>query len=318
MLYLLISNLLCFIWPLFLTLKLLSGEYQQKRTNDAKNSDQRKFLLNYWTCFIVVDHIENMVLYSDIFLPCFGFHFLPELFFCSIKLWLFYNHGCLVINYCYLNVFLRKVTCTCELEAVDPLEVLELNLVNPVMKALLSKNHLAPLKLLSIMKNGAISWIVGRIVNFCQCFINSGDQYFLQFSLDYICYMDSKQDLEKHFETPKKFVASVICFLQFQLIRLNILEEESLPKLEQLLIIPNIQENVPLHHTPKLESNNNRIESVHMNLMDDKANNIFPSKLKYEPKSSSFRQKYSSNNKLAQRYFERYLFTTYTKRKLQI
>ncbi|CUM48176.1 unnamed protein product [Debaryomyces tyrocola] len=314
MLYLLISNLLCFIWPLFLTLKLLNGEYRKKHTIDNKNSDQVKFLLNYWICFIVVDHIEKLVLYSGIFWPCFGFGFFPELFSCSIKLWLFYNHGCLVVNYCYLNDFLRKITC--ELEAVDPLEVLELNLVNPVMKTLLTENHLVPLKLLSSMKSGTISWNVGRIVKFCQCFIKSADQPFLQFSLDYFCYMDSKQDLEKHFEITKNFLASVISFLQYQLIRLNIQGEESLPQIIQLLLLPNIQETVPLHHTPKFESHNDRIEPVHMELMGTEANETFQPRLDYKSKCSSADKNYSINNKLAPRYLGRYQLTTDTKRKL--
>lgn len=305
MLYLLISNLFCFIWPLFLTLKLLSREYHKKRTIDAKNSDQVKFLLNYWICFIVVDQIEKLVLYNAIIWPCFGLGFLGELFSCSIKLWLFYNHGCLVINYCYLDNFLRKVTC--KLEAMDPLEVLELNLVNPVMKALLTENHLAPLKLLPVMNNGTINWTVGRIVNFFQCFINSADQSFLQFSLDYICYMDSKQDLEKHFERTKKFLASVVSFIRYLLIRLNIQGEES-SKIVQLLLIPNIQENV--------QSHNHRTEPVHMNLMSTKANDTLQSKIKYRSKSNISHQKFLSNNKLAPRYLGRYQFTTSTKRKL--
>lgn len=315
MLYSLISNLLCFIWPLFLTLKLLSGEYCKKRTVDGKNSDQIKFLLNYWICFIIVDYIERLVLYNAIFWPCFGFGFLPELFSCSIKLWLFYNHGCLVINYCYLNQFLRKVTC--ELEAVDPLEVFEVNLVNPVMKTLLTENHLAPLKLLSSMKIGTISWTVGRIVEFCQCFVKSADQSFLQFSLDYICYMDSKQELEKHFEITKRFLASVISFIQYQFIRLNVQDEESLPKIVQLLLIPNVQQNVPLHHTPKFESHNDRIEPVRMDLKGTKANDTLEPELEYQSKSSISDQKYSINNKLLPRYVGNCQFTTYSKRKLQ-
>lgn len=281
MICLLISNILCFIWPLFLTLKLLNREYHKNRTIEDKNSDQVKFLLNYWMCYIAVDYIEKLVLSSVIFWPLFGIGYFPELFSSSVKLWLFYNHGCLVINYCYLECLLRKIACEYD-PKVNPFDVLELNFLHPVMKALLTPNHLVPLKFLLCKKKGIVNWTITRIVQFSQCFIESVDQSFLQFSLEYICYMDSKQDLKKNFEITKTFIDSITSFLQYQFVRLKIQEEDSLPRIMELLLRPNVQKNVLLQYISKHKSYNDKIAPVHMDSENTKTYPRLRKELEYE------------------------------------
>lgn len=313
MLYLLIPNILCFVWPLLLTLKVLTGAYNKRHPIDVRNSDQVKFLLNYWICFIAVDYIEKMVLCSAMFWPFVKFGYFPDLFSSTVKIWLFYNHGCLVINYCYLDLLLRKVTC--DLGSVDSFEGLEMKLINPVMKTLLAESYLAPLKLLS---NKTKSQIFGRIVQFSEGFAKSGDKSFLQFSLDNICYMDSEQDLERNFEITKTFIGSVMSFLQNQLVLLNFQEEPAAPisRFFQVLLIPNIQ-NVGSQNTLKNNSFNERFEPIHMDLTTTKTNNKSPNELEYKSQIGNLVQKYSINKKLVPRSVENSHFTTYTKRKLK-
>mmetsp|Transcript_7615 Transcript_7615/g.9432 ORF Transcript_7615/g.9432 Transcript_7615/m.9432 type:complete len:344 (-) Transcript_7615:18-1049(-) len=312
MLYLLLSNILCFIWPLFLTFKLLNGAHHKRRTIDDRNSEQVKFLLNYWICFIAVDYIERLVLYNSLFWPLLGFGYLPDVVSSTVKFWLFYNHGCLVINYCYLDLLLKKINCV--VGSVNTMEDLELKFINSAMKTLFSENYLGPLKLLSSKTR---SQILRRVVQFSEGFAKS-DKSFLQFSLDNICYMDSDQDLERNFEITNKFIGSVMSFLQHQLILLKFQEQSvaPIPSIFQFSLIPNIRKDGS-QNTLKFKSFDDRFEPIPTDINYAKANNTPMKELEYNSRNDDVGQKHSFNRKLIPKYIENYRSATYTKRKLK-
>lgn len=312
MLYLLLSNIFCFIWPLLLTFKLLNGAYHKRPTIDDRTREQVNFLLNYWICFIAVDYIGRLVLYNSLFWPLLGFGYFPDVVSSTVKFWLFYNHGCLVINYCSLDLLLKKINYV--IGSVNTIEDLELKLINPAMKTLLAENYLGPLKLLSSKTR---SQTLRRVVQFSEGFAKSGDKSFLQFSLDNICYMDSEQDLERNFEITKKFIGSVMSFLQHQLILLKFQGESlsPIPSLFQFLLIPNIRKDGS-QNTLKYKSFEDRFEPIPTDINCTKADSTPMKELEYNSQNDDVAQKYSFNRKLIPKCIENYRSATYTKRKL--
>lgn len=240
MIGLFVLNLLCFVWPLFLTFKLINGFYSKNRTAEHENGEQVNFLLNYWICYIIVNYIQDSLVTKIVFLPLLGFNYFPNLLFSAIKIWLFYNHGCLVINYCYFERILRKTLNSLDTD-FSAFELLEKSLLDPMSNILLANNHFIPSATKMIKKFVNDGNIVHGLIDNAEKFrdefrgIDLKEQSFLQFSLNYVCYMDSTSDLETHYISTNTFVFSIIKFLKFSYTNYFRQEDTSFLKLFQLL-----------------------------------------------------------------------------------
>lgn len=200
-----IQYLLCFIWPLLLSFKLLCGTYRKNKLSMENNNEHIRFLLNYWICYCMLDYTIRLATSYFIFFLIINLEILC--FF--VKFWLFYGHGCLVVNFCYIDIFLRKISNIRNLET-DALNAFELNFIDPLMRFILKRNYPASkiLNSFSNSSNGVPSTIFIGMSEFQEFFHLSTDKSFLLFSLEHICRMDSWEDLIQNFETTNKTITS--------------------------------------------------------------------------------------------------------------
>lgn len=212
MLSLLLSSLgtgATLIFPLLLTLKALNGNLHDSSPHKIFN--QMQYLLNYWICYIVVQFIQNTVLFTSI--THLGIGSFVNCGFIILKLWLFYGHGCLFINYYYCKHLVEGLLG----KNWSNFDHFELTIVDPLVKTFIVRNSLVVFLINFVNKTLGQFRIINDILSEMSYFYLSIpiNQSFLLYSLDYICYIDSPANLNSFILKTKENIDS--CFRRLNL-----------------------------------------------------------------------------------------------------
>lgn len=202
-------------FPLLLTVKLIS------LNNSSITSENCIFLLNYWICFILVNYITGYLGYQIIF----------EVF----KVWLFYYHGCLIINYYYFKNCIQVITN----DSLSSFRLFETKYLNPLINQFFINNIL----LQNFLKIFNYIPVLQSVSDFNrELKLKQNKDSFLQVSINYLCYIDNMKVLNANFE--KKMNG----FLKYFILPPKEVKEEEDP----IVIDENIQNN--LRKIAKLEN----------------------------------------------------------------
>ncbi|KAM9934376.1 hypothetical protein OXX80_006023 [Metschnikowia pulcherrima] len=170
-------SLFSFWWPLLLSVKALQAP-----------GENVQFLLTYWLFYACISSFQFHVSASSIPLSsimCLGADVL--------NLWMFYSHGCLLVTHYYIpnmtGMPLVHVVECFDKKLLDPL-VTNLWVRNKFLQGFLrSKSPKSPLIDDLMMFNRSL----------CNHFAQPKRLTFLQFSLEYFCYMDSENELNARY-----------------------------------------------------------------------------------------------------------------------
>lgn len=196
----------CFAFPFLLTVKLLAGIHNAS-SNAAADASQARFLLNYWLCYLVINLVEQL-------LPLRGlaeqlFELLPLLFYAT-KMWLFYGHGCLIVNYYYMRVVFSVVSPQTRSRA--SLTAFEHQYLDPFVKNIVYSRSLMGALLILANLRLAVFVALWRFVHE----FHAASMPFLQFLLNYWCYIDSALELNRRFEASRLVVNALLSVLGLQ------------------------------------------------------------------------------------------------------
>lgn len=202
-----LCSLLTFWFPLLLTAKLLSNINSTAYITSSLIASVN-FLLNYWLCYIVVTYIEGSDVVKALANNYAGYGF------SAMKLWLFYGHGCLIMNNYYVDsVFQRIFIKSSSKSPVATLPVLEANLIDPLVVQFVTRNFLVQnlARLFLNSRIGLVRELVAYNYELARALAESGSSKsertsFLQFSLDYLCFMDNPSDLNQRFQNSKNIL----------------------------------------------------------------------------------------------------------------
>lgn len=199
-----ICSLLTFWLPLLLTAKLLSNLNQTSYVGNGLIGSMQ-FLLNYWICYIVFTYVEKSEV-SKLLADQYA-----EFGFSLVKIWLFYGHGCLIMNNYYLDSLFKRLFIKSASKSVNTLQVLEANLIDPLVDLFLIRNFVVQnmVRLFHKSRIGLIRGLVAYNYELRKNF-NTGSKgertSFLQFSLDYLCYMDDPNELKQRFQNSQNIL----------------------------------------------------------------------------------------------------------------
>lgn len=90
------SLALTFCLPLLLTFKALMADVSSAARLQQNNA-QLQFLAHYWLAYVLMVYVES-VFNPHLFLSLMGQSGVLTLVFASVRVWLLYYHGCLVVN----------------------------------------------------------------------------------------------------------------------------------------------------------------------------------------------------------------------------
>lgn len=185
----LLLSVLSFWFPLLLSAKALQ-----------RPSKNLQFLLLYWLGYIVVSNTQFYVAQS-------GFPLAEAVLIAGdiLCLWMFYSHGCLVLAYYYLPGLLSA-----EDDALSTIDYLEFKLIDPFVSTFIVHNAVFQniLKLVSVRVLP-----FAELLNFnhelCSQYKLQKRLPFLQFSVDYFCYMDLPQELHARYVQSRRFLLGI-------------------------------------------------------------------------------------------------------------
>lgn len=190
-----------FWFPLLLTLKLV--------TSKPTRPDHAVFLLNYWICYAAVSNIQMITALDS-----------PYLFyvFALIKTWLFYGHGCLLVNYCFVELVFNRIFIRRPSRSQSTFQVIELNLIDPLAKQLAL--NVVVVNLCAVLRQSRLAVGVA-IANFHLAIARSHES-FLQASLDYWCFIDSQLALDKMLRRYVSVVTSLTSMVALPRVHIDI------------------------------------------------------------------------------------------------
>lgn len=200
-----LCSLLTFWLPLLLTAKLLSNLNQTSYVGNGLIGSMQ-FLLNYWICYIVFTYLERSEvakLLADKY---------AEVGFSLVKIWLFYGHGCLIVNNYYLDSLFKHLFIKSASKSVNTLQVLETNLIDPLVDLFVIRNFLVQnmVRVFHRSRIGVVRGLVAYNYELRKNFNTSSKcerTSFLQFSLDYLCYMDDPNELDQRFQNSQNILS---------------------------------------------------------------------------------------------------------------
>lgn len=182
-------SILTFWWPLLLSVKALKLPGQNIQ-----------FLLTYWLFYTCLSQIQNFL--QELPMPISSVLILAGDF---AQIWMFYSHGCLVTLYYYIPVVFGGYTVT---ELVD---ILDHQLLDPIVNVFWVKNtifqsFLQPLS----SKSLPLDEFLAFNKNLCEQQSLPGKRLsFLQYSLEYFCYVDLDQELRARYLKTLLFAAKI-------------------------------------------------------------------------------------------------------------
>lgn len=200
-----LCSLLTFWLPLLLTAKLLSNLNQTSYVGNGLIGSMQ-FLLNYWICYIVFTYVERSEvakLMADKY---------AEVGFSLVKIWLFYGHGCLIMNNYYLDSLFKRLFIKSASKSVNTLQVLETNLIDPLVDLFVIRNFVVQnmVRVFHRSRIGVVRGLVAYNYELRKNFNTSSKCErisFLQFSLDYLCYMDDPNELDQRFQNSQNILS---------------------------------------------------------------------------------------------------------------
>lgn len=215
---LLISSLSTFVFPLFLTYKLVN----QEGAVAPRFATQAQFLLSYWVSYILVIYMENLI-EQNLLVSSLNQHFITSGFFLMVRIWLLYYHGCLVVTRSYGELIGSVISASYMKEYVRQFSksssssrLLEQRMASQIWLELFEVNTDRMFKLLfnsliAILKlSGAFRFPVGQsLVNFHEFLRQNPSFTLLQGALYYICYMDPPEEVSQKYRSFKGFVTSI-------------------------------------------------------------------------------------------------------------
>lgn len=182
-------SILTFWWPLLLSVKALQVPGQNIQ-----------FLLTYWLFYTCLCQIQNIIL--ELPIPISTFLILIGDF---SQIWMFYSHGCLVALYYYIPDISGGYTLS---ELVD---MLDQQFLDPIVNLFWVKNtvfqsFLQPLS----SKFLPLDEFLAFNKDLCEQQSLPGKRLsFLQYSLDYFCYVDLDQELRARYLKTRLFVSKI-------------------------------------------------------------------------------------------------------------
>lgn len=166
------------------------------------------FLLTYWLLYALMANIQYYLRHVQTAVPFVSlFVYLGDF----INTWMFYSHGCLVLsNYYIPGLFGGGVSGSYVIDTWD------LRVFDPVVKTLVVKNGffqnflgLFPARFLPIDD------LIAFNHQLCHHFELGGKRLsFLQFGVDYFCYIDTPNELHVRYLRCRRFLLSLACFGQ--------------------------------------------------------------------------------------------------------
>lgn len=186
-----------------MSLKVLIGSATSEAPKREKRSENMEFLLSYWVCYAAVCYFESLLPTSFVF-SIIGVNKFATWFFSSVKIWLFYWHGCLLVNKFYLGL-LFMLLCYKLGAAKQPynsFEYFEKKLVNPLMRFLFINNQTlfyASTYASSIFNNNeVVSNVSAKLLNLQQMLRNADkeNKSLIDTVMDQTCYIDSEEELK--------------------------------------------------------------------------------------------------------------------------
>lgn len=184
-----------FWFPLLLSVKLISD-----LKNTPKYGENGIFLLNYWLCYVVCDRITGWVVEMD-----WKVMLASELF----KSWLFYNHGCLMINYYFIDGLFRNVFIQRNSDYTT-LQVFETKLIDPLVDKFILNNYLLQFffRFFNNIRSPWLSSMVGLNKELKAKYLD-GQQTVLDISINYLCFIDNEESLDRSYQNSLYFMKSV-------------------------------------------------------------------------------------------------------------
>lgn len=202
----LLSLSCCFVFPFLLTVKLLAGIHNNT-PNPAAEASQARFLLNYWICYAVLGQLELLLPVRAVAEQLF--ELLPLVFYAT-KLWLFYGHGCLIVNYYYARVVFSVISPQSRSRA--SLTAFEHQYLDPLVKNIVFSRSVQGALLILANLRFTVFVAFWRFVHE----FHAANATFLQFLLNYCCYIDSALELNRRFEASRLLVNALLSVLGMQ------------------------------------------------------------------------------------------------------
>lgn len=181
--------ILNFWFPLLLTAKAFQ-----------RPDDGTRFLLTYWVLYACVANAQYYFHHHE---RGFSFDSLIVYLGDFVLMWMFYSHGCLVITHYYLPSLFRLGT-----GGASTIDELDFRLFDPLVN-------------LAVVRNPFLQGLIGlfptRILpiddlmafnnELCRHFRLSGKRLsFLQFGVEYFCYMDTSSELHVRYLRCRRFL----------------------------------------------------------------------------------------------------------------
>lgn len=184
----LLLALLYYWFPLLLSIKALDSDRNALR-----------FLLTYWLCYCLVAHTQGF-LQSHV--P--GLQWALEPLAASIKVWLFYGHGCLVTAHYLLPLAMQRTFgCTTFGE-------LENNVIEPSLSTFVFKNPLlqVPFRVFGGVLLPMLP--IREMLHYNAQALRSQKKgnLALQLGVDHFCYMDLKSELHARYQELRQMAGS--------------------------------------------------------------------------------------------------------------
>lgn len=189
------------MFPLLLTIKLLNS-----MKNDLRQLQHFKVLFNYWIYYVILSQVENSLF---IRLLDASLATAVAILFFTIKVWLFYGKGCLILSYYYLsNASSKLIGNHSQLANID---IIEYKFIDPLMN----------LTLLNSPIISRVLMLVGSVFgtnNIISCIFESINQFVIELSttskkspvflttgLNHFCIIDN-QVVYKHYKLTNQFL----------------------------------------------------------------------------------------------------------------
>ncbi|CCE82824.1 Piso0_002574 [Millerozyma farinosa CBS 7064] len=192
--------------PYLMSLKVLIGNAKSEASKREKRYENMEFLLSYWVCYAAVCYFESLLPTSFVF-SIIGIDKFATWFFSSVKLWLFYWHGCLLVNNFYLGSLFISFCSTlgAAKQPCNSFEYFEKKLVNPLMRFFFINNqtlfYASTYAGNMFDNNDVVSSVSTKLLTLQRILKNADkeNESLIDTVMDQTCYMDSEEDLKVKF-----------------------------------------------------------------------------------------------------------------------
>lgn len=131
-------KILCYVFPYYLTVREVSNNIRARKR--VMNPEVSTFLICYWLSLHLIDTIQKTIISKAGFFEIYPLSYLASICFSTIKVWLLYSHGCLVICEVIVPGQLRKIV-TCD-KSVSLTQNFENRYLEPLAKYCTSSTSL--------------------------------------------------------------------------------------------------------------------------------------------------------------------------------